>query len=318
MLSLDCRELSLNCQICYPGRPNPPIIVLFGGCQRSLPGVLKSEFEKNEWQMSNDLRTAKLLTLRRLTRRRFSPHRIEVPICATLKITDLIHSLQWCLMNCNHLLNSVLSLLVLCSFASAQDKPVIDWSQSQISKLPASEKATFLFDGKSLHGWKGQTEKYFTVKDGIIIARNDEKNAPKASTYLVTEKSYRNFRLIFEAKLVTSEMHSGIALWGKNVEKESDPFSYMGHLVMFPSAYGYYDLFRRNSIYKDDDGRAKKAGVQHDWNRMEILAIGNRIQHAINGQAVADWSDPKPELCEAGPIGLQLHSNKVAQELIDT
>ena len=215
----------------------------------------------------------------------------------------------------NSLLTSVLSLLFLCSFAFAQDKPTADWSQSQISKLPSSEKAIHLFDGKSLHGWKGQSEKYFSVKDGIIIARNDDSNAPKASTYLVTEKSYRNFRLIFEAKLVTSEMHSGIALWGKNVEKESDPYSYMGHLVMFPSAYGYYDLFGRNSIYKDDSGLAKKAGIQHDWNRMEILAIGNRIQHAINGQAVADWSDPKPELCQAGPIGLQLHSNKVAQEL---
>jgi CubicO group peptidase (beta-lactamase class C family) len=48
---------------------------------------------------------------------------------------------------------------------------------------------------------------------------------------------------------------------------------------------------------------------------MEILAIGNRIRHVINGHLVADWSDPKPELCEAGPIGLQLHSNKVPQEV---
>jgi len=37
--------------------------------------------------------------------------------------------------------------------------------------------------------------------------------------------------------------------------------------------------------------------------------------HGWKGHAVADWSDPKRELCEAGPIGLQLHSNKVAQEL---
>lgn len=218
-------------------------------------------------------------------------------------------------MNRVRVVMSVFGVIALCSVAISQDKPDTNWSESQISNLPASEKVVRLFDGKSLKGWKGQAEKYFSVKDGIIIARNDESNAPKASTYLVTEKSYRNFRLIFEAKLVTSEMHSGIALWGKNVEKESDPYSYMGHLVMFPSAYGYYDLFRRNSIYKDTDGRAKNAGSQHDWNRMEILAIGNRIQHAINGQAVADWSDPQPELCEAGPIGLQLHSNKVAQEV---
>lgn len=201
-----------------------------------------------------------------------------------------------------------------CTFA--QEKSVsVDWSESQVSKLPNTEKAIRLFDGKSLTGWKGQTEKYFSVKDGMIIAKNSAENAPKASTYLVTEKNYRNFRLIFEAKLVESEMHSGISLWGKNVEKENDPYSYMGHLVMFPSGYGYYDLFRRNSIYKDAEGKAKAAGKQHDWNRMEILAIGNRIQHAINGKAVADWTDPIPENCQAGPIGLQLHSNKVAQEL---
>ena len=83
---------------------------------------------------------------------------------------------------------------------------------------------------------------------------------------------------------------------------------------MFPSAWGFYDLFGRNSIYKDD-GRAKQAGRQHDWNQMEILAIGSRIRLAVNGELVADWTDPKPETCEAGPIGLQLHSNKTAQEV---
>ncbi len=48
---------------------------------------------------------------------------------------------------------------------------------------------------------------------------------------------------------------------------------------------------------------------------MEILAIGDRIRFVINGTLAADWVDPKPELCQAGPIGLQLHQNKVAQEV---
>ncbi len=72
-----------------------------------------------------------------------------------------------------------------------------------MAKLPQSEKPIYLFNQKSLEGWKGQTEKYFAVKEGIIVAKNDAENAPKASTYLMTEKNYRNFRLIFEAKLVT-------------------------------------------------------------------------------------------------------------------
>lgn len=196
----------------------------------------------------------------------------------------------------------------------ADDPASGGWSERQIAKLPEGEKPVRLFNGKDFTGWEGQIGKYFFIEDGVIVARNDKQNAPKASTYLVTKKEYRNFRLIFEAKLVESEMHSGIALWGKTVEKAGDPYSYMGHLVMFPSNYGFWDLYRRNSIYKDD-GTAKKAGKQHDWNRMEILAIGHRIRHVINGQAVADWSDPKPELCQSGPVGLQLHSNRVPQEV---
>lgn len=194
--------------------------------------------------------------------------------------------------------------------------PVLaDWSDEQMSKLPPSEKAVRLFNGKDLSGWKGHTNLYFSVEGGVIVGKNSKENAPKTSTYLLTQESYRNFRLIFESRLVTSEMHSGIALWGKAIEKDLGPFTYQGHLVMYPSGYGYYDLFRRNSVYQDALGVARRAGKQHDWNRMEIVAIGHRIRHVVNGQLVADWSDPQPELCERGPIGLQLHSNTVPQEV---
>jgi hypothetical protein len=60
---------------------------------------------------------------------------------------------------------------------------------------------------------------------------------------------------------------------------------------------------------------AIKAGKQHDWNDMEILAQGNRIRLAVNGKAVLDWRDPQPDLIKEGPIGLQLHSNNVPQEV---
>ncbi len=189
------------------------------------------------------------------------------------------------------------------------------WSEEQIPRLPQGEEAVRLFNGNDLAGWEGHIGKYFTVENGVIVGKNTLQNAPKSSTYLLTTKKYRNFRLIFESRLVTSEMHSGISFWGKVIEKDEGPFTYQGHLVMYPSGYGYYDLFRRNSIFQDTLGIAKRAGKQHDWNRMEILAIGRRIRHVVNGQLVADWSDPQPELCETGPLGLQLHSNNVAQEV---
>ncbi len=189
------------------------------------------------------------------------------------------------------------------------------WSEQNIARLPAGETPVRLFNGTTLEGWRPQTRKHFTVRDGLIVAQNHVADAPAASTYLLTNGEYRNFRLIFEARLATSEMHSGIAFWGEPVLREGDPNSYRGHLVMFPSNYGIWDLYRRNSLYRDKDGAARRAGVQHGWNRMEILAIGSRIRHVVNGVVVADWTDPQPDLCHRGPIGLQLHSNKVPQEV---
>jgi hypothetical protein len=57
------------------------------------------------------------------------------------------------------------------------------------------------------------------------------------------------------------------------------------------------------------------AGNQHDWNRLEILAQGNRIRVVCNGTLISDWRDREPHRIKAGPIGLQLHSNDVPQEV---
>jgi type 1 glutamine amidotransferase len=190
-----------------------------------------------------------------------------------------------------------------------------DWAAGVT--LPAEEqaRAVRLFNGRDFTGWEGHVDPYWSIEGAEIVGRNTVENAPNVSTYLLTTKPYRDFRLLFEGRLVTSEMHSGVAIWGKKFEKDGEASSYQGHLVMFPSGWGLWDLYRRNGISGDQEGRAKKAGRQHDWNQMEILAIGSRIRFAVNGQEVLDWTDPQPELCGAGPIGLQLHSNKVPQEV---
>ena len=225
---------------------------------------------------------------------------------------------------CSLALVSLTAASLLASSLRAADKDKKDekkegdWSAS--IKFPEGEKPVKLFNGKDLEGWEGNTgeggtPKYFTVKDGMIVARNEKENAPKVSNYLFSKKKYGNFRLVFEGKLAESSMHSGIAIWGKRHNPDgSEPNSYQGHLVMFPSGWGFYDLYRRNSIYQDKDGAAKKAD-NGGWNKMEILAIGDRIRLAVNGHLVADWRDPKPELVGEGPLGLQLHSNQVAQEV---
>ena len=202
------------------------------------------------------------------------------------------------------------------AFAAEKDEP----KKAPIVKPREGKSETFeLFNGKDLTGWEGY-EDLWSIKDGAIVGKN--KDEVKVSTYLLTKKKFTDFRLLATVKLVESEMHSGIAFWGKtgpdvvpeNLRKERVQYTYGGHLVMFPSDWGMYDLFGRNGL-PVDGGPAKKAGKQHDWNELEILAQGNRVRVAVNGTLVVDWRDPEPERIKEGPIGLQLHSNSVPQEI---
>ncbi|WP_157606186.1 3-keto-disaccharide hydrolase [Schlesneria paludicola] len=166
-----------------------------------------------------------------------------------------------------------------------------------------------IFNGKDLKGWIGHTQ-YWSVEDGVITGKNTDE--VKVSNYLLTERQFTDFRFVFDFKLAESEMHSGIAMWGRIAPDHGDEYTYAGHLVMFPSGYGFYDLYGRKMIHQNIE-IAKTVNKQHDWNTYEILAQGNRIRFVANGKLISDWREPEPQFIKAAPIGLQLHSNKVPQ-----
>lgn len=176
-----------------------------------------------------------------------------------------------------------------------------------------------LFNGKDLTGWKGYSD-HWSVEDGDIVGKSN-KPVP-VSTYLVSDRKFTDFRLIAKVKLVKSEMHSGIAFWGKvgpDVVPEKQrhgraQYTYGGTLVMFPSAWGMHDLFGRGGLPVDGKP-AQKVGHQHDWNDLEILAQGNRVRVAANGVAVVDYVEPDLKRIHEAPLGLQLHSNNQPEEV---
>ena len=188
--------------------------------------------------------------------------------------------------------------------------------------LPAEDKAETikLFNGKDLEGWEGHPN-LWSVQDGVIVGKNTEP--VKVSTYLVTKRHFRDFLLKARVKLVNGgtnkdgtpmEMHSGIAVWGRVAPEKGDKYTYQGHLVMFPTNWGMYDLHRRNGLSVDNKP-AIKAGKQKDWNDLEILCQGDRLRVLVNDTLVVDYKEPKPELIMDAPIGLQLHSNNTPQEI---
>ncbi len=195
--------------------------------------------------------------------------------------------------------------------AQKKEAPVVPPKQGKSETIK-------LFNGKDLEGWEGYSD-LWSVKDGVIIGKNTDPI--KVSTYLLTKQKFTDFRLKLAAKLVQSEMHSGVAFWGevkpsvsKEPEKDRTKYTYAGHLVMFPSGWGMYDLFGRGGLPVDGKP-AQKVGKQHDWNDIDIIAQGNRVRVVANGVLVVDWRDPEVDRIKEGPIGLQLHSNGVPQEM---
>jgi hypothetical protein len=156
------------------------------------------------------------------------------------------------------------------------------------------------------------------VEDGVIQGANEGKVA--ASTYLFTERAYRDFRLVFEVKQTVgdgySTMHSAVAALGAKFEDAGDAFGFKGPLLMFCHDWGIWDAHRRNRVYPVD----KKGGVRlaeektGDWNRIEILVTGDRIRMVANGVLVIDYEETNSEMLSKSPIGLQLHKNKQPQE----
>ena len=125
------------------------------------------------------------------------------------------------------------------------------WSQAakEAPVVPPREgkrEVVDIFNGKDTTGWVGH-EKYWSVKDGVIIGKNTE--AVPVSTYLLTERKFSDFRLTFDFKLAQSEMHSGIAMWGRVAPEKGDMFTYAGHLVMFPSGHGFWNCETTLHLY---------------------------------------------------------------------
>jgi hypothetical protein len=201
----------------------------------------------------------------------------------------------------------VLALLVVA--VAAAEKPAAE--APVVPPREGKSETIQLFNGKDLEGWEGNKD-LWSVVDGVIVGKN--KDEVKVSTYLLTKRKFTDFRLTATVKLVQSEMHSGIAFWGHKAPDKGDPYTYAGHLVMFPSGWGMYDLYGRGGL-PVDGAPAKKVGKQHDWNDLEILAQGNRVRVVVNGALVVDWRDPEPKRIMEGPVGLQLHSNKEPQEV---
>ncbi|MDO4583075.1 MAG: DUF1080 domain-containing protein [Planctomycetia bacterium] len=183
--------------------------------------------------------------------------------------------------------------------------------------LHAEEGFVSLFNGENLEGWKvrGGSATY-KVEDGCIIG-TCVPDTPH-NTFLCTEKSYGNFILKLEFKMLVSG-NSGIQIRSQSRplgEDREGVYGYQCEIAEYNALGQIYDEGRRgfkhgkvflDSTSEEIRNKAFATYKKGEWNSMEIQCVGPSIRTWVNGVPVANILDPVDLY---GFIGLQVHAGK--------
>src|SRR6516165_6643 len=124
-----------------------------------------------------------------------------------------------------------------------------------------------LFDGKTLTGWEGETEKTWRVEDGAIVGGSLEQNVPR-NEFLCTTKSYGDFELKVKFKLLGDRKtaNGGVQFRTKRITNHHEVSGYQADIGQ--QYWGaLYDESRRNKVLAGPDKKLLEKLVKHDdWN----------------------------------------------------
>jgi hypothetical protein len=175
-------------------------------------------------------------------------------------------------------------------------------------------KPVSLFDGKTLAGWEGDTEKTWKVEEGCIVGGSLDTVVPR-NEFLCTTKTYDNFELKVTFKLTgdKAKANAGIQFRTKRIPKHHEVSGYQADVGQ--DYWGaLYDESRRNKVLAKPSKDVIEKLVKHDdWNEYVIRAEGPRIKLWLNGTLTVDYTEEDEKIEKSGIIGLQIHGGAKAK-----
>jgi hypothetical protein len=198
--------------------------------------------------------------------------------------------------------------------AASDTTPALRERALQVAKTISGTSApASLFDGRSLQGWNGDI-KVWRVRDGLIVGGSLQGNPQ--NEFLATLRSYTNFMLRVEYKLIGTEgfVNSGVQF--RSVRVANPPNEMSGYQADIGAGYSgcLYDESRRNKfLTRPDEAKVKQLEKAGDWNQYEVRCDGKHIQLRLNGELTVDYKEPDDAIPQSGSIGLQIHGGNKAE-----
>ena len=186
---------------------------------------------------------------------------------------------------------------------------VLVFTSLTLGSLQTAQEPVALFDGRTFTGWEGDTKSTWRIQDGAIVGGSLSTQVPR-NEFLTTTRSFGDFVLRVKFKFVGTEgfINGGVQIRSQPATKPTNEM--VGYQCDLGEGWwgALYDESRRNKVLvKPDLEAVKKALKPGDWNEYLIRARGNRIQSAINGVNMIDYTEPDASIPQYGFIGLQVH-----------
>jgi hypothetical protein len=172
-----------------------------------------------------------------------------------------------------------------------------------------------LMDGKTFHGWDGDTKVTWRMEDGAFVGGFLDRRVPR-NEFLASTQSFTNFVLRLKFKLIGTEgfVNSGVQIRSQRLD---DPANEMiGYQADIGEGWwgALYDESRRNKVLiKPDDAAVQRAVKPGEWNEYTIHCVDRRIRTWINGVPMIDYTEADESLPQHGRIGLQIHGDAKAE-----
>jgi hypothetical protein len=196
----------------------------------------------------------------------------------------------------------------------------------------ASSQSRSLFNGKDLSGWhvdvpaadtNSQLSKAFIVRNGLLVSMGEPRG------HLITDSSYRNYRLEVEYRFAGTPGNAGVlvhastprALYGmfpKSIEVQMESGN-AGDFWCIVEDITVPDMEARRGPPAEwgiTEGKARRIRNLTDssekpvgqWNSMIIEAVNRTVRVWVNGDLVNEGSDAT---ADHGQIALQAEGSEV-------
>ena len=173
--------------------------------------------------------------------------------------------------------------------------------------LAEDEEGLFLplFNGRDLTGWEGDKELWI-VEDGMLVGRSP---GIKHNDFLTTTKTYGDFVLRLQVRLIDGKGNSGVQFRSQRVPPPSHEVSgYQADISKGWWGKLYDESRRRRVLAGPEPGVIEKVLKPADWNEYEIRAVGDKITVSLNGVVTVDYTEEDGGIARKGIIATQVHS----------